>query len=136
MTATLTQHSPTRMSLEFSVPAKEVTDTFEAVVSSFAPKARIPGFRPGKAPKTVLIQKFSREVHQDVAERLVRGHFWTEAEQAGVQPISNPSLEKMDLRDGLDATMRLLFDVAPQVDRKSTRLNSSHSAKSRMPSSA
>ncbi|HET6330483.1 MAG TPA: trigger factor [Holophagaceae bacterium] len=115
MTATLTQHSPTRMSLEFSVPAKEVTDTFEAVVSSFAPKARIPGFRPGKAPKTVLIQKFSREVHQDVAERLVRGHFWNEAEQAGVQPISNPALEKMDLKDGSDATMRLLFDVAPQV---------------------
>ncbi len=115
MNATLTQHSPTRMSLEFRVPAKEVTDTFNEVVSSFAPKVRIPGFRPGKAPRTVLIQKFSREVHQDVAERLVRGHFWNEAEQAGVQPISNPALEKVELRDGTDATMRLLFDVAPEV---------------------
>ncbi len=115
MNATLTQHSPTRMSLEFRVPAKEVTDTFSEVVSSFAPKVRIPGFRPGKAPRTVLIQKFSREVHQDVAERLVRGHFWNEAEQAGVQPISNPALEKVELRDGTDATMRLLFDVAPEV---------------------
>ncbi|HTL97600.1 MAG TPA: trigger factor [Holophagaceae bacterium] len=115
MTATLTQHSPTRMSLEFRVPAKEVTDTFNEVVSSFAPKVRIPGFRPGKAPKGVLIQKFAREVHQDVAERLVRGHFWEEAAQAGVQPISNPAFEQVDLNDGRDATMRLLFDVAPQV---------------------
>src|SRR5690349_12517259 len=84
MNATLTQHSPTRMSLELRVPAKEVTATFDAVVSSFAPKVRVPGFRPGKAPKGVLIQKFSREVHQDVVDRLVRGHFWSEAEQAGV----------------------------------------------------
>lgn len=115
MNATLTQHSPTRMSLELRVPAKEVTATFDEVVSSFAPKVRIPGFRPGKAPRTVLVQKFAREVHQDVAERLVRGHFWNEAEQAGVVPISNPALQKIDLRDGADATMSLLFDVAPSV---------------------
>ena len=125
MNATLTQHSPTRMSLEFHVPATEVSATFEAVVSSFAPKARIPGFRPGKAPKSVLIQKFAREVHQDVAERLVRGHFWSEAEKAGVAPISNPALQKLDLKDGADATLSLLFDVAPQVelpDYKSLKL--------------
>jgi trigger factor len=115
MTATLTQNSPTRMSLEITVPANEVSATFEAVVSRIAPKVRIPGFRPGKAPKSVLIQKFGREIHQEVAESLVKGHFWSQAQESGVQPISGPSLEKLDLKDGKDAVMRLLFDVAPAV---------------------
>ncbi|HJU83096.1 MAG TPA: trigger factor [Holophagaceae bacterium] len=115
MTATLTQNSPTRMSLEITVPAKEVSAAFDAVVSKIAPKVRIPGFRPGKAPKSVLIQKFAREIHQEVAESLVKGHFWSQAEQSGVQPISNPALEKLDLKDGADATFRAAFDVAPAV---------------------
>ncbi|HJW08125.1 MAG TPA: trigger factor [Holophagaceae bacterium] len=115
MTATLTQNSPTRMSLEITVPAKEVSAAFDAVVSKIAPKVRIPGFRPGKAPKSVLIQKYAREIHQEVAESLVKGHFWSQAQESGVQPISGPSLEKLDLKDGSDAVMRLLFDVAPAV---------------------
>jgi trigger factor len=115
MTATLTQHTPTRMSLEITVPAKEVTAAYDAVVASIAPKVRIPGFRPGKAPKAVLLQKYGREVQQDVTDRLVKRHFWEQVQQAGVQPISNPSLDKLELKDGADALFRAQFDIAPSV---------------------
>lgn len=116
MSVTVQQHSPTRFSLEASIPAVEVSAAFATVVAKIAPKVKIPGFRPGKAPKNVLLQKYGREIHQDVAEQLLSKHFWARAQEAGVVPISSPALEKLDLKEGLDATFRAQFDVAPQVD--------------------
>ncbi len=116
MSVTVAQHSATRFSLELSVPAAEVSAAFNEVVAKIAPKVRIPGFRPGKAPKTVLLQKYAQEIHQDVAQQLMERHFWAKAQEAGVMPISQPALEQVNLRDGQEATFKAQFDVAPQVD--------------------
>ncbi len=116
MSVTVAQHSATRFSLELSVPAAEVTAAFNEVVSRISPKVRIPGFRPGKAPKTVLLQKYAQEIHQDVAQQLMERHFWAKAQEAGVMPISQPALEQVNLRDGQEATFKAQFDVAPQVE--------------------
>jgi trigger factor len=116
MSVTVAQHSATRFSLELSVPAAEVSAAFNEVVAKIAPKVRIPGFRPGKAPKTVLLQKYAQEIHQDVAQQLMERHFWAKAQEAGVMPISQPALEQVNLRDGQEATFKAQFDVAPQVE--------------------
>ncbi|HEY3400527.1 MAG TPA: trigger factor [Geothrix sp.] len=115
MSATLHHQSPTRKTVEVTVPAAEVSATFNAVVAKIAPQVRIPGFRPGKAPRPVLMQKYAREIQSDVAQQLVEKHFWKAAQEAGAQPISHPSLEKLDLKEGADAVFRAQFDVAPDV---------------------
>ena len=115
MSATLHHQSPTRKVVEVTVPAAEVSATFNDVVAKIAPKVRIPGFRPGKAPRPVLMQKYAREIQSDVAQQLVEKHFWKAAQEAGALPISHPSLEKMDLKEGADAVFRAQFDVAPVV---------------------
>jgi trigger factor len=115
MSATLHHQSPTRKAVEVTVPAAEVSATFNEVVAKIAPKVRIPGFRPGKAPRPVLMQKYAREIQSDVAQQLVEKHFWKAAQEAGALPISHPSLEKLDLKEGADAVFRAQFDVAPDV---------------------
>jgi trigger factor len=115
MSATLHHNSATRKAVEVTVPASEVSATFNDVVAKIAPKVRIPGFRPGKAPRPVLMQKYAREIQSDVAQQLVEKHFWKAAQEAGAQPISHPSLEKLDLKEGADAVFRAQFDVAPEV---------------------
>jgi trigger factor len=115
MSATLHHQSPTRKTVEVTVPASEVSATFNDVVAKIAPKVRIPGFRPGKAPRPVLMQKYAREIQSDVAQQLVERHFWKAAQEAGAQPISQPSIEKLDLKEGTDAVFRAQFDVAPEV---------------------
>jgi trigger factor len=115
MSATLHHHSPTRKSVEVTVPASEVGTTFNEVVAKIAPKVRIPGFRPGKAPRAVLMQRYAREIQSDVAEQLVDRHFWKAAQEAGAMPISRPALEKLELKEGSDALFRAQFDVAPTV---------------------
>ncbi|WLT32545.1 trigger factor [Geothrix sp. PMB-07] len=115
MSATLHHQSATRKAVEVTVPAAEVSATFNDVVAKIAPKVRIPGFRPGKAPRPVLLQKYAREIQSDVAQQLVERHFWKAAQEAGAMPISHPSLEKLDLKEGADAVFRAQFDVAPVV---------------------
>ena len=115
MPATLHHQSPTRKAVEVTVPASEVSATFSDVVAKITPKVRIPGFRPGKAPRPVLMQKYAREIQSDVAQQLVEKHFWKAAQEAGALPISQPSIEKLELKEGTDAVFRALFDVAPEV---------------------
>ncbi len=115
MSATLHHQSPTRKIVEVTVPAAEVIATFNEVVAKIAPKVRIPGFRPGKAPRPVLMQKYAREIQSDVAQQLVEKHFWKAAQDIGILPISHPSLEKLDLKEGADAVFRAQFDVAPDI---------------------
>ena len=115
MSATLHHQSATRKTVEVTVPASEVAATFNEVVAKIAPKVRIPGFRPGKAPRPVLMQKYAREIQSDVAQQLVEKHFWKAAQEAGTLPISHPSIEKLDLKEGTDAVFRAQYDVAPEV---------------------
>ena len=115
MSATLHHQSPTRKVVEVTVPAAEVSATFNDVLAKIAPKVRIPGFRPGKAPRPVLMQKYAREIQSDVAQQLVERHFWKAAQEAGALPISHPTLEKLDLKEGAPAVFRAQFDVAPEV---------------------
>ncbi len=115
MQANITHHTTTRKSIEVTVPATEVSEEFGKVLAKLAPKAKIPGFRPGKAPKDVLMARFEREIQAEVTENLVNRHFWDAATKAGTQPISRPALEKVDLKEGQDSTFHAHFDVAPEV---------------------
>jgi trigger factor len=111
----LINHSATRKGLEVKVPAWEVSEVFGQVIARIAKQVKLPGFRPGKAPRSVLMSKFQREIVSEVAQSLVDRHFWNAAAAAGTQPISNPALEKADLREGVDGSFKALFDVAPEV---------------------
>ncbi|HNX94548.1 MAG TPA: trigger factor [Holophaga sp.] len=115
MSAEITHHTPTRKSVDITVPAAEVSEAFSKVFAKVGAQVRIPGFRPGKAPKDVLMARFGNDIHNEVADTLVKRHFRATANAAGVQPISFPALEKAQLVNGQDAVLVVHFDVAPEV---------------------
>ena len=115
MQSSLKHHTSTRKSIEVTVPAAEVTEEFGKVLAKIAPKVKVPGFRPGKAPKDVLMKRYEREIQSEVAESLVTRHFMQAALEAGAQPISRPALEKLELREGAEGMFSAQFDVAPTV---------------------
>jgi len=115
MQAQITHHSLTRKSIDITVPSTEVAEEFGKVLAKVGAKVRIPGFRPGKAPKDVLFSRYGREIHGEVASNLLSRHFKTAANAVGAMPISYPALEKAQLREGLDGVLTAHFDVAPEV---------------------
>ncbi|MBP1625885.1 MAG: Trigger factor [Holophagaceae bacterium] len=115
MQATITHQSATRKSVEIVLPAAEVSEAYGKVIADLAPKVKIPGFRPGKAPKPVLMGRYQKEILQEVATDLVRTHFMEAAKSVGVEPISQPAVEPPVLIEGQEGKLTLHFDVAPEV---------------------
>ncbi len=98
------------------VPANEVSKAFSKVVRRYQKLARIPGFRAGKVPETLIRNRFAKEVRQEVMETLVQDRFRSEMESSSLQPISQPQILELNLQDEQPLRFRAQFEVAPLID--------------------
>ncbi len=98
------------------VPADEVSKTFKTVVKRYQKLARIPGFRAGKVPESLIRSKFAKEVRQEVLESLVSERFRNAINEQKLRPVSEPQLLDMQLFDGQPLKFKAAFEVAPEID--------------------
>ncbi len=115
------EHGPTlnpdcMRQVDVEVPAEEVSRAFASVVKQFRRMARIPGFRAGKVPESVIRRKFADQIEQDVLEQILPPHFRAEIEKQGVQPVSQPQVTRMHLVDGEPMRFQAAFEVLPTID--------------------
>jgi len=98
------------------VGADEVSKSFKTVVKRYQKLARIPGFRAGKVPESLIRSKFAKEVRQEVLESLVSERFRKAITEQKLRPISEPQLLDMQLLDGQPLKFKAAFEVAPEID--------------------
>ena len=98
------------------VPADEVSKTYKTVTKRYQKLARIPGFRAGKVPESLIRSKFAKELRQEVLEALVSERFRREIEEKKLRPISEPQLLDLQLTDGSPLRFKAAFEVLPEVD--------------------
>src|SRR5579862_7766165 len=115
------QHAPAlnpelTREIEVEVGADEVSKTFKTVVKRYQKLARIPGFRAGKVPESLIRSKFAKEVRQEVLESLVSERFRKAIEEQKLRPVSEPQLLDMQLFDGQPLKFKAAFEVAPEID--------------------
>jgi trigger factor len=115
------QHAPSLnpelvREIEVEAPAEEVSKSFKTVVKRYQKLARIPGFRAGKVPESLIRSKFAKEVRQEVLESLVSERFRKAIDDQKLQPISEPQLLDMQLFDGQPLKFKAAFEVAPKFD--------------------
>jgi trigger factor len=107
----VTDHNPVKKEMEIEVEADVVAEEVEKVLRSFARKAKIPGFRPGKAPLSVIRTRFASEVREEVRDRLVQRSFHDASHEKGLKPLGDPILEEVSLEDELrDSQAKLIAD--------------------------
>jgi len=115
------QHAPSlnpelTREIEVEVPADEVSKSFKTVVKRYQKLARIPGFRAGKVPESLIRSKFAKEVRQEVLESLVSERFRNAINEQKLRPVSEPQLLDMQLFDGQPLKFKAAFEVAPEFD--------------------
>jgi trigger factor len=115
------QHAPAlnpelTREIEVEVGADEVSKSFKTVVKRYQKLARIPGFRAGKVPETLIRSKFAKEVRQEVLESLVSERFRTAIDEQKLKPVSEPQLLDLQLLDGQPLKFKAAFEVAPEID--------------------
>jgi hypothetical protein len=99
------QHGPSlnpelAREIAVEVPADEVSKAFRSVMKRYQKLARIPGFRAGKVPESLIKTKFAKEVRQEVLESLVSDRFKQAIDEQKLVPVSQPQMVDMQLLDG------------------------------------
>jgi trigger factor len=102
--------------IEVEAGADEVSKSFKTVVKRYQKLARIPGFRAGKVPESLVRSKFAKEVRQEVLESLVSERFRKAITDQKLRPVSEPQLLDMQLADGQPLKFKAAFEVAPEID--------------------
>jgi trigger factor len=95
------------------VPADEVARAFKTVVKRYQKQARIPGFRAGKVPESLIRSRFADGIKQDVLETVLPVHFNAAIEQQNLKPISQPQVTDLKLEDGQPLAFKAAFEVLP-----------------------
>lgn len=99
--------------VEIEIPADKVTRNFQTVTKRYKKMARIPGFRSGKVPESLIRGRFAEQIRQDVMEAVLPEHFRTAIAERKLKPISQPQVTKIDLEDGKPLRFKAAFEVIP-----------------------
>jgi trigger factor len=101
--------------LEISVPVETVRDEEDKAVRRYAHNARLPGFRPGKAPVAVVRKKFADAIRQEMLESIVQAAYQEALEQQQLKPIAQPHVHDLKFEDGKPLTFELHLEVRPEI---------------------
>jgi trigger factor len=105
-----------RKSLELSIPVEEVAQETERAISSIQKKVKLPGFRPGKAPASIIRQRFDDDIRQDVLKVLIPKHFYKRAEDEGLRVVGTPDISEVHFHAGEPLRFKAEFEVAPEFE--------------------
>ena len=105
-----------KYSLDITVPAAEVEQETERAVGAIQKKVRLPGFRPGKAPASLVKTRFAGDIRQEVLEKLVPRFFHAAAEKDNLRVVGRPNISDVHLHAGEPLRFKAEFEVAPNIE--------------------
>jgi trigger factor len=114
--------SPVRKSVEVEIPAELIENESKRVTNEFAKQAKIPGFRPGKVPVSIVRSRFAKDIQEEVMNRLLPVTFREAVREKDVEPVGEPHLEHVDpFLDGAPIRYKAEFDVKPKFELREYR---------------
>jgi trigger factor len=118
MQVSLTATSGLERRLEVAVPATEISTEVEQRLKNISRTARLKGFRPGKAPITVVRKQFGEQVHAEVVQDLMRSSFAQALSQEKLTPAGGPRIEPIAMGPGSELKYAAIFEVLPEIKIK------------------
>jgi trigger factor len=110
-----TKESATKREIQVEIPTEEVARQTESLIQKYQKMARLPGFRTGHVPPSIIRQRFSEEIKTDVVEALVPRYIRQETERLGIRPISQPRVTDLHLHQGEPMRFKAAFEVLPEI---------------------
>ena len=101
--------------LKVTVPVDRVRAAESKAVKYYAQRARLPGFRQGKAPEAVVRKRFGDAIRQSVLEEVIRESWETARTNESLKPISDPSIRNVKFEEGSPIEFELLVEVRPEL---------------------
>lgn len=99
--------------LIIEAPAEEVSKAFRKVTRNYQKYARIPGFRPGKTPESVIQRKFATEIRKEVIDSLLPERFNQGVRDLNIKPVGQPQVTELTIEDGKPLHVKAVFEYLP-----------------------
>lgn len=114
----MTELGPMKRSLKIEVPAEEVARRFVQAYKELNRQVHVPGFRPGKAPQSLLEQRYAKAVEEDVIRGLVPDYYDQAVRQAGISPVlvEIPPLERVKIKKDSAFTFTATVEIKPKIE--------------------
>jgi trigger factor len=106
----------TRKNVRVEIPSDAVDAEISRVAADYSRKARVPGFRPGKAPAKVIKQRYKEQILHDVAHDLIPRAVSDALREKGFEPVDTPDVREVTLDEGQPLTFTASFDTVPEFD--------------------
>jgi trigger factor len=103
-------------SLDITIPAAEVEQETERAVAEIQKKVRLPGFRPGKAPASLVKSRFAGDIRQQVIEKLVPRFFHAAVEKDNLRVVGSPNVSDVHFHPGEPLRFKAEFEIAPSFE--------------------
>ena len=109
--------SPVQKTIEVEIPAALLSREADRVTNEFGRHAKVPGFRPGKIPASVVRTRFAKEIQEEVVSRVLGQSFRDAVKEKGLEPVGEPHLEHLDpFIEGAPMKFKARFEVKPQIE--------------------
>lgn len=105
-----------RHSLEISIPVDEVESETGRVAADVQKRAKLPGFRPGKAPSSLIRKQFASEIRKKVMESLIPKFLQQQIEAENLNVVSRPDVSDVHFHDGEPLRFKAEFEVVPAIE--------------------
>jgi trigger factor len=102
--------------VELEIPAENVQKAAEKVARDIARVARVPGFRPGKAPITLIRRRFAEDIQGEVVQSLVPEYLEKALDEKKMTPVTRPEVDQVQFKEGEPLKFRAVFEVLPDFE--------------------
>ncbi|MEW6325389.1 MAG: trigger factor [Nitrospirota bacterium] len=107
--------SAVKKTLRVEIPQEVVTEEFSHAYASLNRRVRLPGFRPGKAPRALLEQRYAKEVEDEILRKLIPDYYQRAIAEAGLKPVELPDIGQVQLREGAPLVFSATVEVKPAI---------------------
>ncbi len=108
------QSNPCMREISVEIPPDVVRAESESVVQKYQKLARVPGFRKGKVPASIVRQRFADDIKSEVVEALVPRYFRDETKKQALMPVSQPRVTDLHFHEGEPLRFKASFEILPE----------------------
>ncbi len=102
--------------IRFTIPGQAVNSAFTSSAARIAAKARLPGFRPGKVPPSLIERQYAADVRRGALDKLLEDHVFKAISQTALRAVGRPEVESFsDLARGQDMQVAIIIEIIPEV---------------------
>jgi trigger factor len=116
MKTEFTDVSATQKTITFEIPVDVVDAEINRIAKGYTKQARIPGFRPGKVPTTLVKQRFKEQILHEVAHGLIPRAVDEALQERGIEPIDTPNIKDVALEEGQPLKFTANIETVPAFD--------------------